>query len=280
MGDIENNVTLSEKVEKRNPAFAGLPIDESADAWMNDDVVPMIESDDDNDEKQTNTQDLKLEAEYKKSDFAGLPIDDSSDTRIPIVVKETSGTTSENVSKKQLFAGLPIDEAIDSWMDDDVGTMQESDEEESENQVENIAKISEQENNSSSSDKNITLINIDDSKDIPVVEKGTPAKTVENISKKPSFVGLPIDEAIDSWMDDDVGIIQESDEDESEGQSKNIAKVCEQEIKVSESKPKENTNSKPQTTKKNKIEKKSTKEYKTEKKNTITKSIVSHNSLN
>merc|ERR1711915_362304 len=173
MGDIENNVTLSEKVEKRNPAFAGLPIDESADAWMNDDVVPMIESDDDNDEKQTNTQDLKLEAEYKKSDFAGLPIDDSSDTRIPVVVKETSGTTSENVSKKPSFAGLPIDEAIDSWMDDDVGTIQESDEEESENQVENIAKISEQENNSSTSDKNITVINIDDSKDIPVVEKET-----------------------------------------------------------------------------------------------------------
>merc|ERR1711915_489351 len=196
MGDIENNVTLSEKVEKRNPAFAGLPIDESADAWMNDDVVPMIESDDDNYEKQTNTQDLKLEAEYKKSDFAGLPIDDSSDTRIPIVVKETSGTTSENVSKKQLFAGLPIDEAIDSWMDDDVGTIQESDEEESENQVENIAKDSEQENNSSSNNENITLIEIDDSKDIPVVEKGTPATTSETVSEKPSFAGLPIDEAI------------------------------------------------------------------------------------
>merc|ERR1711915_443244 len=233
MGDIENNVTLSEKVEKRNPAFAGLPIDESADAWMNDDVVPMIESDDDNDEKQTNTQDLKLEAEYKKSDFAGLPIDDSSDTRIPIVVKETSGTTSENISKKPSFAGLPMDEAIDSWMDDDVGTIQESDEEESENQVENKAKISEQENNSSSSDKNLTLINIDDSKDIPVVEKGTPAKTVENISKKPSFVGLPIDEAIDSWMDDDVGIIQESDEDESEGKVEKLAQVSEQEKKSS-----------------------------------------------
>merc|ERR1711915_205618 len=245
------NVTLSEKVEQRNPAFAGLPIDESADAWMNDDVVPMIESDDDDDDgKQTDTQDTMLEAEYKKSEIAGLPIDESSDTwmnddvapilesdeasekenpeDIPVVEKETSVKTSENVSKKPSFAGLPIDEAIDSWMDDDVGIIQESDEEESENQVENIAKVSEKENNSRSSDmpfKNATLINIDDSKDIPVVEKGTSVTKLESISKKPSFAGLPIDEAIDSWMDDDVGIIQESDEEESEGQVEKKAQV-------------------------------------------------------
>merc|ERR1711915_344989 len=94
--DKENNVTLSEIVEKRNPAFAGLPIDESADAWMNDDVVPMIESDDDDDDgKQTDTQDTMLEAEYKKSEFAGLPIDESSD----------------------------------NWMNDDVAPIPESDEE-------------------------------------------------------------------------------------------------------------------------------------------------------
>merc|ERR1719419_1252155 len=251
--DKENKVTPSENVEKKNSAFAGLPIDESSEVWMNDDVAPIVESDEESEKE--NPEDIS------------------------VVEKETSVKTSENVSKKPSFAGLPIDEAIDSWMDDNVGIIQESDEEESKNQVENIAKVSENVNDSSSSDmpcKNPTLIKIDDSKDIPVVEKGTSVTTLENISKKPSFAGLPIDEAIDSWMDDDVGIIQESDEEESEGQVEKINKVSEEEKKSSsndipsknktpktndtkhkatESKQEENTKSKPQTTKKNKIEK-------------------------
>merc|ERR1719419_673510 len=275
--DKENKVTPSENVEKKNSAFAGLPIDESSEVWMNDDVAPIVESDEESEKE--NPEDIS------------------------VVEKETSVKTSENVSKKPSFAGLPIDEAIDSWMDDNVGIIQESDEEESKNQVENIAKVSENVNDSSSSDmpcKNPTLIKIDDSKDIPVVEKGTSVTTLENISKKPSFAGLPIDEAIDSWMDDDVGIIQESDEEESEGQVEKINKVSEEEKKSSsndipsknktpktndtkdkatESKQEKNTKSKPQTTKKNKIEKYSTKEYENDKKHNITKNKFSHDSL-
>merc|ERR1711953_805620 len=95
-------------------------------------------------------------------------------------VKEEEPVKVEEI-KKPSGISLPMTEASDDWMDDSVGlTMDEEDEEEEDVKVEEPVKVEE-------------LVKVEE-----------PVK-VEEI-KKPSGISLPMTEASDDWMDDDVGL--------------------------------------------------------------------------
>merc|ERR1712083_164984 len=96
-------------IEQPRPAFAGLPIDDTADSWMDDDVGPIGSSDDEADENTVKKKETDKTTNEKNS---------HSDKLLPVE------------QPKPAFVGLPIDDAADSWMNDDVGTIIESDEEE------------------------------------------------------------------------------------------------------------------------------------------------------
>merc|ERR1712123_397054 len=110
---------------------------------------------------------------------------------------------------KPLIAGLPMDDASEAWMIDDVGTIDSDSEEESEQK------------------KEVSLA--------PVEEKReTPKET------KPLIAGLPMDDASEAWMIDDVGTMDSDSEDEIENikeskESENIPDA----IVVKEEMPKE-----------------------------------------
>merc|ERR1711892_1079993 len=165
------------------PAFAGLPIDESASDWMDDDVGCIMEDEETNEDEKpdcppTLVSSLKgVAGQQQKSAFKK-----EESAKAPVPIAPPKDVTAEH--PKPAFAGLPIDEATDSWMDDDVGQIIES-EDEDEERVKTPVPI-------------------------------TPPKDVTAEQPKPAFAGLPIDEAADSWMDDDVGIIMDSDDEEEQ----------------------------------------------------------------
>merc|ERR1712106_1014623 len=107
---------------------------------------------------------------------------DEERVKTPEPITPPKDVTAEQ--PKPAFAGLPIDEAANSWMDDDVGIIMDSEDEE------------EQKNEAA----------------VPIA----PPKVVTAEQPKPAFAGLPIDDSTDSWMNDDVGMIMESDDEEEE----------------------------------------------------------------
>merc|ERR1712004_898127 len=99
--------------------------------------------------------------------------------------------------QKPTGISLPMTEASDDWMDDDVGLTMD-DEDEDEVKVEEQVKVEE----------------------VKVEEE--PVK-VEEI-KKPSGISLPMTEASDDWMDDEVGLTMD-DEDEDDVKVEEPVKV-------------------------------------------------------
>merc|ERR1712106_397794 len=94
-GDKESTENKTIKVS----GFAGLPIDESIDSWMDEDMGG-IDSDDEGDNTKQNN-----------------------------IVKETTSMAEEKApTKGNGFAGLPIDNSVDDWMNDDMGTMESDNE--------------------------------------------------------------------------------------------------------------------------------------------------------
>merc|ERR1711892_1184347 len=83
-----------------------------------------------------------------------------------------------------------------------------------------------------------------------------PPTVVTAEQPKPAFAGLPIDDSTDSWMNDDVGMIMESDDEEEEKPTKDkldSTKKVIQVVKVEENK--KSTDEKPNSKTKPKIEK-------------------------
>merc|ERR1712137_1360480 len=78
------------------------PMDESSTDWMNDDVIQMSDSD---------------EEDAKDDKPAAQPIQTSPKEEAP------------KVESKHAFAGLPLDESSSDWMNDDVIPMSDNDEE-------------------------------------------------------------------------------------------------------------------------------------------------------
>merc|ERR1712083_464299 len=85
--------------QKSKPVFAGLPIDDSANAWMDDDVCPIVDDKDDSEKEE-------------------------KPTVAPPVATKTNGVLGQ--APKSGFAGLPMDDAADSWMNDDIVPMEDS----------------------------------------------------------------------------------------------------------------------------------------------------------
>merc|ERR1739838_1002852 len=155
------------KAPESKPAFTGLPIDDTAEDWMNDEMGTFDSEDEDekpDEEKITNEIEQKpIVAEVPKAPeskpaFAGLPIEDtaedwmndgmgtnnsededekpSSDNDDPQENSMEYNVTLSEESKASLpetkcvFAGLPMDNAADNWMDDDFGTIDSEEDEE------------------------------------------------------------------------------------------------------------------------------------------------------
>jgi len=205
--------------QKSKPVFAGLPIDDSADTWMNDDVCPITDDEDEIEKEEKPSASLPIAStngvavKAQNSGFAGLPMDDAADSWMNDDVvpmedsddeeeaskEETNRKNEKNIQNasvpekvspveqpKPAFAGLPIDDTADSWMDDDVGPIDSSDDEEGEN------------------NEKVKTIN----------ETNSPSEKVLPVEKsKSAFAGLPIDDAADCWMNDDVGTMMESDDE-------------------------------------------------------------------
>merc|ERR1712123_484812 len=165
------------------PAFAGLPIDESASDWMDDDVGCIMEDKETNEDEKpdcppTLVSSLKgVAGQQQKPAFT-----EGESDKAPVPIAPPKYVTAAQATPA--FAGLPIDDSTDSWMDEDVGQIIES-EDEDEERVKTPVPI-------------------------------TPPKDVTAEQPKPAFAGLPIDEAADSWMDDDVGIIMDSEDEEEQ----------------------------------------------------------------
>merc|ERR1712042_406234 len=107
---------------------------------------------------------------------------------------------SKEISKeiKLQIAGLPMEDASDAWMNDDVGTIE------------------------SDSDNESGDVDSDNTKNKPEecqTEKKaqTTIQSSKEISKeiKPQIAGLPMEDASDAWMNDDVGTIDSDSDDES-----------------------------------------------------------------
>merc|ERR1712106_1305217 len=165
------------------PAFAGLPIGDSASDWMDDDIGCVMEDEETNEDEKpdcppTLVSSLKgVAGQQQKPAF-----NEKESAKAPVPIAPPKDVTAAQPTPA--FAGLPIDEAADSWMDDDVGIIMDSEDEE------------EQKNEAA----------------VPIA----PPKVVTAEQPKPAFAGLPIDDSTDSWMNDDVGMIMESDDEEEE----------------------------------------------------------------
>merc|ERR1712106_113877 len=133
-------------------------------------------------------------------------------------LKEDTVTKIDSTKEtKPAIAGLPMDDASEAWMIDDVGTMDSDSEEESEQKQE------------------VYLV--------PVEEKPeTPKET------KPLIAGLPMDDASEAWMIDDVGNMDSASEEESE-QKREVSVVEEPEQRKEVSAPLEKKPETPKETK-------------------------------
>merc|ERR1712042_165848 len=105
---------------------------------------------------------------------------------------------SKEISKeiKPQIAGLPMEDASDAWMNDDVGTI-DSDNENGD--VELDYKKNQPEESLTKKEAESTI------------------QSSKEISKeiKPQIAGLPMEDASDAWMNDDVGTIDSDSDDES-----------------------------------------------------------------
>merc|ERR1712106_968090 len=174
---------------------------------MGNDDVGTIDSESEDDVEQNKETTVQIEEKVQQSAkdtkpaIAGLPMDDASDAWMSDDVgtidsdsedqeeenKETAIKIEEKIQQRSMdtkpaIAGLPMDDASEAWMNDDVGTIDS----ESEDEDEKIREATVQ-----------TKEKIDQ-----------PSKVT-----KPSIAGLPMDDASDAWMNDDVGTIDSDDED-------------------------------------------------------------------
>merc|ERR1712240_54278 len=100
---------------------------------------------------------------------------------------------------KPQIAGLPMEDASDAWMNDDVGTIDTDSDDES-GDVDSDDKKNQPEESQTENKAETTV------------------QTSKEISKeiKPHIAGLPMEDASDAWMNDDVGTIA-SDSDNENG---------------------------------------------------------------
>merc|ERR1712013_588980 len=106
----------------------------------------------------------------------------------------------QRTATKPSIAGLPMTDASDAWMDDDFGTIDS----ESETELDESQKI-------------------ENGRSLCKEEAKTYQQNQEKVnnSNTPTVIGLPMTEASDAWMDDDVLQIESESENESDKTSIN-----------------------------------------------------------
>merc|ERR1711936_1563851 len=226
--ESENNKPIADKaiqlesldIKQSKPT---LPLDDASEAWMNDDVG-MIESDSDDEVLQENIEVIGIKEsiipiDNIKPNLSTLPLDEVSEVLMENKVgtiysveedeheEKVQHTSKDNKSCatvlpmlpeaskeiKSKASGLPLDDASEAWMDDDIGIIYSD----SEDEV-LAGKIE-------------VVQNVQKETEINVEEKVPEAPT--GITPKAS--GLPLDNASEAWMDDDVGIIDSDSEEEA-----------------------------------------------------------------
>merc|ERR1719308_547198 len=159
-----------------------------------------------------------------KPQISGLPMEDASEAWMNEDVGKIDSDSDEEIERKSkdenvddkdseikgkkedikpVLTGLPMNEASDAWMDDDVGTIDSDSDNESIDPKEKT-----------SSDK------IEVGKNQPTLKE----KTTE---VKSQIAGLPMEDASDAWMNDDVGTIdsdseQDTDDDNNKESNSNL----------------------------------------------------------
>merc|ERR1739838_216321 len=110
--EIEQKIIVEEvpKAPESKPVFAGLPIGDTAEDWMNDGMETNNSEDEDEKPSSDNDDPQENSMEYN------VTLSEESKASLP----ET----------KCVFAGLPMDNAADNWMDDDFGTIDSEEDEE------------------------------------------------------------------------------------------------------------------------------------------------------
>ena len=230
--EVEKTEPTSEKESNKvaEKKTFSLPMDDDSDDWMiDDDVGEMIEEDEEDEnekakEKSAESKEVKKEEskeEGAKKVAFSLPMDDNSDDwmcdddvgamiedeeegkTIKTAKEDSSGKEQEKgnpeLAEKKCLA-LPLDDASDDWMlDDDVGTMIEEEEEETENaQKEKVPS-----SKSPKVETEVTETDLKEEKEIPSSGAGS---AVENEAAQKKSFSLPLDDASDDWMlDDDMG---------------------------------------------------------------------------
>merc|ERR1719312_557603 len=213
--DKDGSLDTKEELKETKPSISSLPMDDASEAWMNDDVGT-IDSDSDTDED--GSLDTKEKLIETKPSISGLPMDDASEAWMNDDVGIMDSDSDEEIEPKSkdkkvedrnleikenkeeikpALTGLPMNEASDAWMDDDVGTIDSDSDNES---------VDSKEKTSSDKIK---------------VEKIQPNLKEKTTEVKSHIAGLPMDDASDAWMNDDVGTIDsESEQDTDDDNNK------------------------------------------------------------
>ena len=222
--------TLPGKVETK-PTGIALPMKEAAEDWMDDDFFGTM---DEEDEEEENKEDIK------------------PSTKVPL----NTETVPEKVETKPTGIALPMNEAAEDWMDADcVGTMDEDDKEEEEKkegvQIHNkeSAKIEKGPEKVEAKPTGIALpmteaaedwmdddfvgtMDDDDEEEENKVEvKTTETAPEKKVDIKPAGIALPMNEAADDWMNDEVVGTMDDDDEETPLEKPDI-KVQQKEIEV------------------------------------------------
>merc|ERR1712098_1005089 len=164
--NVTEAVQTSQEVEKKEKdktsLITSLPMEDTSDAWMNDDLGTI---DSDSDDERTNSN------------------------------EKTSPPELAHEEIKPQITGLPMEDASDAWMNDDVGTIDSDFDDESGDAESDNKK------NKPRESKTESTIQI--------------SKETSN-EIKPQIAGLPMEDASDAWMNDDVETIDSDSDDESE----------------------------------------------------------------
>jgi hypothetical protein len=254
------NLLLVGNFDKTMPLpYAGLPMDESCGTWMDESIIPMNDSDLDEEEMKVEVSNSALKNAGKISG-ENLESTEMQD-RLPADQNETTALETQSVeylvepiaSHAQEkyenpvnpdYAGLPLDNASGSWMEDvTFESSDDDDDEPTENEINSnehissgslilcetplLSKIS---SNCNSDERNIehsalnTGISDENYKNVIIKETKSDegsVKPIKNPSKN-AYAGLPMDTTCDSWMDEDIVLLSESDSEIEEKEKLNI----------------------------------------------------------
>ncbi|XP_037820340.1 titin-like [Lucilia sericata] len=222
--------------EETKPAYAGLPVDESTNAWMDVIDEPMVFSDD---EEETTEPEKVTEVEAKKPEEKPTSTESVQTTTVEKVVEVVSAEIKEAPKEetKPAYAGLPVDESTNAWMDviDEPMVFSDDDEEEITKTTETVIT---EEKHEVATAEDVTQTVSDSTKTVEISEKPeklesetkkpfeaplepittTEVKETPKDVSKPAYAGLPVDESTNAWMDviDEPMVFSDDEEETTE----------------------------------------------------------------